>query len=288
MIDKKKVKELVLAVLVADSYSLGSHWIYDEKALLSLDIDWNKLNEPKALWHKNKSAGEFTHYGDQTIFLYEFLEDKKEFNAKEYTKYWFDKMQSYNGYIDSATKQTFENINQNIQPSGSNSSDLSIVSRIAPLLLVSEDKKEFLKNVEEFVKITHNSKEALNTSSFFARLLLEVLESKEIFQSTKNLESDTDSKTIEYIKAGVDSKNKNTFEAIREFGPACDIDGGVQGVIHLLSKYDSLKQMLICNAKAGGETSARAMLATLIFMAQDNKTLTEIPPSWLAIKATII
>ena len=29
----KKVKDLVLSSLVADAYSLGAHWIYDEKQL---------------------------------------------------------------------------------------------------------------------------------------------------------------------------------------------------------------------------------------------------------------
>jgi len=46
--------------------------------------------------------------------------------------------------------------------------------------------------------------------------------------------------------------------------------------------------MLICNARAGGDSSARAMLATIIFMAQENKKISQIPPSWLNMKATII
>lgn len=54
MFDEKKVKELILATLVADSYSLGSHWIYDEKQLNTLEIDWNELNDAKAVWHKGK------------------------------------------------------------------------------------------------------------------------------------------------------------------------------------------------------------------------------------------
>ena len=288
MLNIKKIKELILSTLVADSYSLGSHWVYDEKQLENLNINWEELNEPKALWHKGKKAGEFTHYGDQTLWLYQYIREKEHFDIEEYTKYWLDRIQCYDGYIDGSTKNTLKNIEENISPSGSESTDLSIIGRIAPLLLVSKDKQEFLKNVENFVKITHNSTEAINSSRFFAELLFEVLNTNNIKASIERLKEKFDIRIQNFIVEAISSKNDNTFDAIRKFGPACDINGGFQGVIHLLYKYDNLKEMLISNAKAGGETSARAMLATLIFMAQENKHLNQIPNSWLNIKATII
>ena len=36
----KKYQDLLLATLVADTYCLGSHWIYDSEELKNLDIDW--------------------------------------------------------------------------------------------------------------------------------------------------------------------------------------------------------------------------------------------------------
>lgn len=288
MFDKKKIKELVLVSLVADAYCLGSHWVYDEKQLESLDINWNELNEAKSIWHKGKKAGDFTHYGDQTLWLYQFLEDKESFDSSEYIKFWESKIDIYGGYIDSATRKTLENIKNGITPTGSDSTDLSIVGRVAPLLLVSKSKDEFLKNVEEFVKCTHNSVEALNASKYFSKVLLNVLDGKGIEESISSLKDEFDSKIQSYVINGIASKSKESFEAIREFGPACDIEGGFQGVIHLLCKYDNLKEMLINNAKAGGDSSARGMIAAIIFMAQPNKTLTLVPPSWLNIKATII
>ncbi len=288
MLNNKKIKELILSTLVADSYSLGSHWVYDEKQLENLDINWEELSEPKALWHKGKKAGEFTHYGDQTLWLYQYIQEKQHFNIDEYTKYWLDRIQCYDGYIDGATKNTLKNIEENINPSGSESTDLSIIGRIAPLLLVSENKQEFFENVENFVKITHNSNEAVTSSRFFAELLFEVANTNNIKASIEKLKEKFDSRIQNFIVEAIASKDDDTFDAIRKFGPACDINGGFQGVIHLLIKYDNLKDMLVCNAKAGGETSARAMLATLIFMAQENKHLSQIPNSWLNIKATII
>ncbi|QKF81524.1 ADP-ribosylglycohydrolase family protein [Halarcobacter ebronensis] len=288
MLDDKKIKELVLVSLVADAYSLGAHWIYDEKQLESLDINWNELNDAKSIWHKGKKAGEFTHYGDQSLWLYQFLQNEGYFNAKEYTKLWKTKMDIYNGYIDSATKKTLLNIEESIEPCGSTSTDLSVVGRVVPLLLVSKTKDEFLKNVNDFVVITHNSEEAKTASKFFATLLWEVLSGKDIEETILSLKDEYNTKVQSYIYSGVASKTDSTFEAIRGFGPACDIEGGFQGVIHLLCRYKNFKEMLVNNSKAGGDSSARAMIAAPIFMAQAGANMKMIPSSWLNISATII
>lgn len=286
MFDKKKIKDLVLVSLVADSYSLGSHWVYDEKQLAKNLINWDTLNAPLAIWHKGKSAGEFTHYGDQTLWLYEYLSDKTSFDSQEYTKYWFEKMRTYNGYIDGATKQSIQNIANGVEPSGSQSTDLSIVGRIAPLLLVSNDKTQFLQNVEKLVRVTHNSSKAIVAAKFFAKLLLAILvDKKTILEAIDFIKDDFDSSTQRMVDRGLDSVNQNTYEAIRHFGPACDIDDGFSGVIHLIVKYNNLKQMLVENAKAGGDTSSRAMIASIIFMA--NKPISQVPTEWLAINAQI-
>jgi len=288
MFDKKKIKELIIVSLVSDAYSLGAHWVYDEKQLKDLNINWEELNDAQSIWHKGKKAGDFTHYGDQTFWLYQFLEDKQNFDPNEYIKYWKTKIDSYNGYIDSATRDTLENIKNGIYPCGSSSTDLSIIGRIAPLLLVSNSKDEFLNNVEEFVKLTHNSADAIQSSKFFAKLLIEVLEGNSIEKSILSLKDEFDIKIQSYIKSGIESKDQDSFDAIRSFGPACDIEGGFQSVIHLLCKYDNFKDMLINNAKAGGDSSARAMIASMIFMAKKDSTLAIIPQSWLNIKYKIL
>ena len=282
---EKKIKDLVLSSLVADSYCLGTHWIYDENQLINNDINWEELNAPMAIWHKGKSAGDFTHYGDQNYWLYEFLKDKNCFDEKEFLDFWFEKMKTYTGYSDGASRNTILNIENGVVPSGANSHDLSIVGRVVPLLKVSKTKEEFLQNVGKFVKLTHNSKEALQSADFFANLLLLVLENNEIEKSILELKNSYDSFFQEMIEKGINSKNSDTFETIRTFGPACDINSGFSGVIHLLCKYDNLKDMLVANSKTGGDTSARAMIASVIFLA--NKQISEIPKNWLNLKISI-
>jgi ADP-ribosylglycohydrolase len=285
MFDIKKIKQLVLTSLVTDAYSLGAHWVYDEKQLANNDLNWDELNNPLSVWHKGKSAGDFTHYGDQTYWLYKFLEDKKTFDDKEYLIFWEEKIKSYDGYIDGATRETLENIKNGVTPTGSNSTDLSIVGRIAPLLLVSSSKEEFLSNVETFVKLTHNSEKSVSATLFFAKLLLECLDGKDIVSAIEDLKGQSNDAIKSLIEKGLASKDEDTFESIRAFGPACDVVEGFSGIIHLLSKYSNLKDMLISNAKAGGDSSARGMIAAIVFMA--NQPSSQIPKNWLAIKEVI-
>ncbi|MAC84860.1 MAG: hypothetical protein CL624_12080 [Arcobacter sp.] len=285
MFDRKKIEELILTSLVTDAYCLGAHWVYDEKQLKDNDLNWNELNKPLSVWHKGKNAGEFTHYGDQTYWLYEFVKDKDAFDEKEYLSFWQEKVKSYNGYIDGATRETLENIKNNVTPSGSNSTDLSIVGRITPLLLVSNSKEDFLANVEKFVKLTHNSEKSVSATLFFAKVLLSCLNGKDVISAIENIKEESNRNIQEFVQKGLDSKAGDTFETIREFGPACDVAEGFSGIIHLLSKYSNLKDMLICNAKAGGDSSARGMIAAIIFMT--NQPSSQIPQNWLAIKEVI-
>lgn len=285
MFQEQKIKEIVLSTLIADSYSLGAHWIYDESQLKTLKIDWEALSAPCAIWHKGKVAGDFTHYGDQIFWLYKYCEDKNKFDVNDYLNFWQEKMKVYGGYIDGSTRETLANIKNNIKPVGSKSSDFSIVGRITPLLYLSSSKHEFLENVDKFTRLTHNSSESINAAQFFAKVLLKSFESsnfEDIFLSLKD-ESSTDIQN--FIKKGISSKSEDSFEKIREFGPACGTNDGFASVIHLLCKYDNLKELLMENAKAGGDSSARAMVCAMVFTASHK--LNSIPQSWTKIKEKI-
>ncbi len=278
MFNKEKIEEIVSSVLVADSYSLGAHWVYDEIQLKELDINWNKLNAPKAIWHKGKAAGDFTHIGDQAYWLREYLKGKDSFDKLEYLKYWQEKMRNYDGYIDGATRETLENIEKG-NLIGSNSEDFSVIGRISPLLLVSKDEKEFVKNVQNFVKLSHNSPKVVEAATFFAKLLFRVQNVKNIEKEMLSLKDEFSPYVVKSVEDGVLSKEEDTFKAIREFGPACGIDDCFSGVIHLICKYpNNLKELLIQNAKAGGDSVSRAMSATMIIVA--NSSSSDIPQEW--------
>jgi len=274
--NKNTINQAIQAAFVADAYCLGSHWVYDEAQLKSLDIDWNELNAPQAMWHKGKNKGDFTHYGDHGKWLNEFIQKNGHFDITMYGGFWLDNMQEYKGYIDGSSRETMEALKQDPKTDkGSTSHDLSIVGRIAPLLLISNSKEEFLKHVETFVAFTHNSAIVLKAAALFASILYDVAKGKSIDKALHETDVDPALKTA--FDAGMNSKGQDTFSTIRNFGPACGVEGGLEGVLHLLVSYDDFKEAMIANAKAGGDTSARAMIVAMIMGAAGKS----IPSSWI-------
>jgi len=267
---KEQIKTSILSALVCDSYSLGSHWVYDEEQLKNLAIDWEQLNAPQSLWHKGKESGDFTHYGDQTLFLLEFLKENGHFNKKDYYKFWKENMSNYGGYIDGSSREALQNI-------GAASHDLSICGRIAPLLLCSDSKEEFMKNVVAFVSITHNSALALNASAFFAELLWLSLKNEDTLSLINALKPKY-KELVKWIDEAIQNRDKNSFDTIREFGPACGIDGGFAGVIYLLLQDKDFKSIMIANAQAGGDSSARGMIVAMILGVRKDLN---IPNEWI-------
>ena len=263
----KQITNSILASLTADAYTLGAHWVYDEEQLNNLPIDWDTLNDAQSIWHKGKLKGDFTHYGDQTLFLLEYMSKNEEFDIKAYYSFWKEKMSNYSGYMDGATREALLEV-------GSFSNDLSVCGHIAPLLINADSKGEFLSRVKDFTKMTHNSEIALLSSQFFAELLWESRKNQDIKSNIQLLKNQYLELEV-WINEGTRSQGSDTFTSIRDFGPACGIEGGFSGVIHLLSLDDDFKTVMQKNAKAGGDSSARGMVVSMILGTQDDFTLEE-------------
>lgn len=59
-----------------------------------------------------KKAGDFTHYGDQTLLLLETLARDGGFDPRRFESRWQHFFDSYKGYFDKATKATFNSLNR--------------------------------------------------------------------------------------------------------------------------------------------------------------------------------
>ncbi len=273
-------QDLILGTLAVDAYTLGAHWIYSPEDISKADLDWTGLNKPLAQWHGDKQKGDFTHYGDQVVCLYEYIKDNNEYDATKYMSTWKTFMETYTGYKDGATNDTISNLDNNQSvPCGSNSHDMSIIGRIAPLLLVSPDEKTFLNNVKLFASSTHNNEEVLEAADFFAKVLWSVNAGSSIKDAITSANQGYSSRLQGYVKAGLESKQE-TIEAINEFGSACATDGGFQGTIYLLNNYENdFENAMVQNVKAGGDSSARAMIVTMIMTASYGKEI--IPVNWI-------
>ena len=283
----QKIKDAVMASFVADALSLGVHWVYDVAAIESKYGRLEQMVEPElAEYHKGKPKGALTHYGDQAYILLKSVSEHKGFDSGSFRQAWCKLFEDYSGYIDGATKDTLNNIknDKTIHVIGSMSSDLGGAARISPLALVFHNNLEgFISAAEVQTAMTHNHPVVIETARYFARVAVNVFEGRSPVESMIEAmdQIPENSPVSGLVSKGLDSKGLPTRQTISQFGQMCSVDVALPSTIHLIASYeDDLKTALIENIMAGGDSSARGLLAGFILGAYLG--LDQIPDQWLA------
>jgi hypothetical protein len=65
----KPTPQILLTSLAGDALCLGPHWIYDQREIAQKLGQITGYAAPLTSYHPGKQAGDFTHYGDQTLIL---------------------------------------------------------------------------------------------------------------------------------------------------------------------------------------------------------------------------
>jgi ADP-ribosylglycohydrolase len=281
------IKAMVMASFIADSLSLGAHWIYDQKKIRHEFGRIDKLTAPLAAgFHPNRSAGEFTHYGDQTLILLESIAYCGAFDLDHFARSWQALFADYNGYMDNATNITLTNFKKNKDPktSGSSSTDLAGAARIVPLVyLYHYDENQLQKSIEDQTRMTHANKLVIDCALFFAITALTTLSG---ISPPDAIQQTTDkwfhgNPISMLVRKGLASRNEDTCKAISDFGQMCDSNAAFPGVIHLIGKFaDNLSEALIENTMAGGDSAARGLLVGMVLGAYQG--MRAIPSHWLS------
>lgn len=265
------LKAMVMASFVADAISLGPHWIYDQEKIKREFGKIESLTAPLAdSFHTTKSAGDFTHYGDQTIILLESIAHCGEFDLDHFAQTWQSLFVDYKGYVDKATKSTLENFKDGKTSlnSGSPSSDLAGAARIAPLIYLYRQNAEKLDHsVKAQTAMTHNNEMVIACARFFGAVTLKTLKGNPPTDAVLQIadEEFSESPLSMLVQKGYASRHENTCNAISNFGQMCDYNAAFSGVIHIISKYsDDFKNAMVENAMAGGDSAARGMLSAMI------------------------
>lgn len=281
-----KARAMVMASFAADALSLGVHWIYNTNVI---DKKWgpieNYIKPERPTYHPTKDLGDFTHYGDQTMVLLQSIADGQGYSLAHFAETWQNFFDSYDGYFDSATKDTRDNISsgKNISEAGSNSEDLAGAARIAPLVyLYHRDVDKLVETVRSQTAFTHNNPEVIDSAEFFARVTVRVLDGTSPVAAINDVLADGFSREPfeQWVNDGLDSVGRDTRQAILDFGQICEIEAALSCVIHLVAKYENdLRRGLIENAMAGGDSAGRGLAVGMILGA--HLGLEAIPEKWL-------
>ena len=280
---KNRAEAMVLGSFVADSLALGAHWIYDT-AVIDNDLGRvdNLRQPPKNSFHSTKQAGDFTHYGDQTLVLLESIATRKGFDLDHYAQSWQSMFENYTGYRDHATKETLSNFNNGKDPttSGSESTDLGGAVRLAPVVYANrENSEKLLSDARRQTAMTHNHALVIESAEYLADVLLTILKGSSATKAIEKAVSDRVN-LHKLVEKGLTSRGNQTRPTIKSFGQMCDVAAALPGVIHLSTTYENdLKSALIENVMAGGDSAARGMGVGMILGAHLGKEA--IPDIWL-------
>ena len=283
---QEKTKAMVLGSFAADSLALGVHWIYNTNVIeKKFGLVETYLQPVHPTYHPTKMRGEFTHYGDQIMILLESVSRCAGFDLDDFSQRWQSLFENYEGYMDKATKGTLENIESAKSPSqtGSESHDLAGASRIAPLLYVyRNDLEKLTASTASQTAFTHNNSQVIKSAVFFSKVTYQVLKGASplaAIESTESEEFNSDPFT-EWIELGRQSTKQETRQAILDLGQMCETAAAFPGVIHLIAKYENdLKQALVENVMAGGDSAARGLIVGMVLGA--HLGMDAIPQEWL-------
>ena len=280
---ESRVKAAVIGGFVADALALGVHWVYNTGVIDKKLGRVEHYHDPMTSYHKGKKAGDFTHYGDQMLVLLESMRGGG-FDAHRFADMWRTFFADYGGYFDQATKTTLENMDagKGLTDSASDSDDLAGASRLAALVPVYHDNLEPLVSAARAqTRITHNNDRVLSSADFFARSVFAIL-GGQAPQAAMQATLDThfsDSPIASLVTMGLDSRDRDTRETIAEFGQMCSVEAGLPGAVHLICRYaDDFKTAMVENVMAGGDSSARGMMAGMILGAAHG--MEAIPAAW--------
>jgi ADP-ribosylglycohydrolase len=279
-----RIKAAVIGAFVADALSLGVHWVYNTGVIDKKFGRVEHYHDPLTSYHAGKKAGDFTHYGDQMLVLLESVSGGGGFDAHRFAERWRTFFANYDGYFDKATQTTLANMEagNTLIDSASDSDELSGASRMAALLPVyHDDLKQLIDAARAQTSITHNNDQVVLCADFFARSVFAVLGGqppRAAMQTT--LESHfADSPIASLITMGLESRDRDTRETIAEFGQMCSVEAGLPGAVHLIARYaDNFKTAMVENVMAGGDSSARGMIAGMVLGAAHG--MVAIPDAW--------
>ena len=279
------MKNILITSLVADALSLGAHWIYSQREIADKFGTITGYSDPATSYHPGKQAGDFTHYGDQTMVLLHSLALHGRFDLASFANEWraFWESPETQSYRDGATKATLANLRSGLPPAqaASPSNDIAGAARIAPLFLLKwKSNDDLIAAARAQTSFTHGDPAVVDTAEFFARVTLAVQEGAAIADALRAAVSNTMQE--EWLEAALASSTSETSDskAAKTHGLTCHVPDAFPAVCHLLLRHpDDLLAALTTNVMAGGDNAARGMIIGMVHGAKPN--IKPLPEHWL-------
>ena len=264
-------KPFTKTALVADALNLGSHWVYNQNALKRQFPDGITIfSDPMTSYHGSKKAGDFTHTGDQLLFLHEAIQKNGgNYDESAWRSYWVDKMSSYDGYLDGASKTTLGSQGESPSPSD----EVAGAARCAPIFDLDISLEETIQAVQSQTGLTHGSKELIELSEFITRSVFALKEGADFKSAFEKAALDGNYSALKpesHITKAEQADRSDHLKVASDFGLSCHFEDAFPLTLYYALHFgDNFKDCLSKNALAGGDNTARGLVLAILFAARD-------------------
>jgi ADP-ribosylglycohydrolase len=301
---KTQISAAVLGSLVADSASLGLHWIYDPariaeiesvRGLVFLQPDANNYSGVKGYFaHRFKTAGESTSYGETCLLMLKHLAKHGSFNRVEYQSDYrahFGPGGEFVGYIDTATRLTLRTLSA-LEPaefpasSGADDDQHPALASL-PALVATHDGtlEELMARVEVAVRVTNNNELAVSAGRCASAALFKLLHGMPLTEALTEALSFAGNTLKPLLAEALAMPQLDSIAAAERFGSACHVSEGLPLVFHIAQRAPDYRTAVESNIRAGGDNCGRSiMLGAMVsaHAARQNPSEFPIPLPWLA------
>jgi ADP-ribosylglycohydrolase len=279
---------MIYGALAGDALALGAHWIYDPPEIARR---WGEIKDFQAPdpdgYHPGKTAGDQTHYGDQTLVLMDSLQAcGGAFVMDDFARRWRQWAEESTSYKDHATKETLAHLQEGLglTKAGSDSTELGGADRIPPLLVAlrGEDAPVILGAARAQTALTHGPAvtEAAELLAHAVFLLLRGVSLRGALQGAvafpyRQLPAE------DYLRRAIEKSDLPVVEAVESFGASCPLEKALPSSLAILWRHgDDPERALIENVMAGGDSAARGMFIGALLGAAHGRRA--IPARWIA------
>ncbi|MGB6223401.1 ADP-ribosylglycohydrolase family protein [Haloferula sp.] len=272
-------RDLILPSFFADALALGPHWIYDAEEIRSLyPSGLSNYDKPHSSYHQGKSAGDFTHYGDQALVLLRSV-TTRGWSIDSWRADWKEWAEKTNAYMDGACRRTLENLRAGLNEP-SDSSDLAGAARLSPLF-ATLDGRELIEAARAQTALTHGDPQVIDTAEFIARATISIRGGASLDESFDEAASHPYDglPAITWLAEAREASEGDLARNAARIGLACNVRQAFPLALAVALKHEADPvAALAANALLGGDSAARGMPLGLLLGARHG--LQAFPEVW--------
>ena len=265
-------RDALTGALVADSASMGLHWMYDVEHLAALEAfgeimfrapESNVFEGPRDEFvHHTRHKGDLSHYGESARIVGQLVlnEDYSPAAHRDVFFAAFGPCGHFNGYADIPTKALIRKMlvegDQIADPSGMDDKQMPAYCVMPGLLAVNADKNTMIQAAQ--VISVHTG--VISGVAAVYELVSLLSEGVSLPEALDQIAQSMDGEMGELLTQALAMDGYQPIGVGKKFGRACYVEHSLPIIWHLLKHATDFESAVRDNIRCGGDSCGRSMV----------------------------